>query len=439
MITTTLVLVVFLALVGWVLDRSYTNSIVTSAEEQLRLVIYSLMGTVVDTGGEQEGERLEFAPGLIEPRLMQPDSGLYATVMDDHGEDIWVSPSALTTGVAFPRRQSVPGLFQFHSVDGAVARFVLSYTVIWEDVDSDYQVMFSAATDQAPFRATIAQFRRSLGLGFGAAVLVFVLSQLLALRWGLMPLRTMASEVEELESGEREKLSDAYPLELTGLAANLDRFVLHEQRSRSRYRHALEDLAHSLKTPLAVVRNALLDSQPDKDLLSEQLQRMETTVTHQLSKATPSGPVVVGQAVELGQLAQRLTRAVRKAYAERDIQVEVATPNPVLVRGDERDFMEILGNLIENAFKYTRGSVRIETFVEGDRGVALICDDGPGIPENRRREVFSRGHRLDEIENGQGIGLAMVAELVELYQGDLAIDTAPAGGAAVRVALPLAG
>ncbi len=433
LITTTCVLALFLTITGWVLDRAFTASVVAGAEEQLRLVIYSLMGSVQENDG-----RLTFSQGVTEPRLNQPDSGLYAKVANQLGERIWTSASAVTSSVDFPSVDTQPGLFVFSDVADPVPRFYLSYTVIWEDVDTP-EVVFSAATDQQPFRVAIAQFRRSLGIGLGAATLLFIIAQLLALRWGLLPLRTMAQEVHELEAGERDSLSAAYPKELEGLAENLDRFVAHEQRSRSRYRNALDDLAHSLKTPLAVVRNSLLDATPDKNLVGEQLDRMETTVTHQLSKASASGPVVVGKSVPLGALIERLLRALETAYVERGIAVETRLDSAVEARGDERDFMEMLGNLLENAFKYTRGRVRVSV-AEGhnERRVCIVTieDDGEGIPAALRDEVLHRGRRLDEIESGQGIGLAVVAELVELYHGWLDIGDSDLGGAKLTLALP---
>ena len=433
LITTTCVLALFLTITGWVLDRAFSASVVAGAEEQLRLVIYSLMGSVEERDG-----RLIFSQGVAEPRLTQPDSGLYAQVADELGEKLWTSPSAVTTNVAFAAVDTQPGLFTFSDVVTPTPRFHLSYTVIWEDVETE-QVVFSAATDQLPFRAAIGQFRRSLGIGLGAATAVFILAQLFALRWGLSPLRTMAEEVQQLESGERESMSASYPKELQGLAENLDRFVVHEQRSRARYRNALDDLAHSLKTPLAVVRNSLLDQTPDKSLLAEQLDRMESTVTHQLSKASASGPVVVGKSVVVSGVVERLLRALQTAYVDRGIEIETRLDERVVVRGDERDFLEMLGNLLENAFKYTRGRVRVcvaPCTAEDKRCCVTIDDDGEGIPESLREEVLHRGRRLDEIETGQGIGLAVVAELVALYDGWLEIGDSDLGGARVTLTLP---
>jgi two-component system sensor histidine kinase PhoQ len=309
---------------------------------------------------------------------------------------------------------------------------VLSYTVIWEDAD-DSVLTFQVATDQAPFQMAVQGFRRSLYLGIAGVTVVFLIAQLVAIRWGLRPLRVMAGEVRELEEGVRQRLSSGYPKELTGLAANLDRFVAHEERSRTRYRNALDDLAHTLKTPLAVIRNALTeDGASQRDLVADQLARMESAVTHQLSRAV-TGPVVVASRVDLVALIERLLRALEKAYAERNLDVEHALPARLQARGDERDFLEILGNVLENAFKYTRSRVRVSAESAGGRCRVIVEDDGLGIDEELRVEVLNRGTRADRLQQGQGIGLAVVAELIGAYQGSLTIGASELGGARIEV------
>lgn len=430
--TTTVVLVVFLALTGYVLDRAYQASVLSGVEEQLKLVIYAVMSVV-----EEESAQLVVLEGLSEPRLSQPDSGLYAQISDDLSGAIWTSASAVATDVRFSQIDSEPGAFVFSEATG---RYQLIYTVIWEGLETE-RVNFIAATDQAPVVRSIHQFRGTLGAGFALSMVFFIVAQLAALRWGLRPLRDMAEEVEALEKGEKEQMSDTYPLELQGLAGNLDRFVEHEQRSRTRYRNALEDLAHSLKTPLAVVKNSLLELQPDKGLMGEQLERMSSTVTHQLSKASARGPVVVGKPVDISKQINRLVPALKTAYVDKGIQIELVLAETAFVRGDESDFLEIFGNLLENAFKYTATEVAVcLNVVELGSGRAAIEvfveDNGRGIPLERRKEVLNRGKRLDEIEPGQGIGLAVVADLVELYGGRLTISDSDLGGARIRVQLP---
>ena len=432
LLITTVVLGTFLSLAGFVLDRSFRASVLGGAEEQLRLVTYSLMGSL-----EKDARLLRFGDELPEPRLHQPESGLYATVRGREDGSSWASPSSVTTAVRFPEAEALePGQFIFDEFArvGETARFVLHYAVIWED---ETVLDFAVATDRRPFQSTIADFRRNLYIGLGAVTLFFVLAQALAVRWGLRPLRTMTEEVRELEEGHRDRLSHTYPTELEGLAENLDRFVAHEERSRSRYRKAMEDLAHSLKTPLAVMRNELTGrSGAGSDLVREQLDRMENTVTHQLNRAAVTGPVVVGKAVGVADLVDRLLRALERAYQERGIDVEQSIPSDLTVRGDERDLLEMFGNLLENAFKYTHRRI----FISGERGdglTVIIEDDGPGIDGSLRQQVLDRGTRADEIQPGQGIGLAMVQELVAAYKGRLTIGDSRWGGASVSLTLPI--
>ncbi len=434
LLTTTLVLSSFLFLAGFVLDRSFQESIRESARDQLELVIYSLMGAALEFD-----DRLRFGneDDLKDTRLNQPESGWYAMVERHGKEDRWRSQSARTTGVEFLDYQGSlnPGQFDFRETSGTTSRFFLTYAVIWED-EEETLLTFQVAADQEPFVKTIRGFRRNLYLGLGAVTVFFVLAQYLAVRWGLRPLRVMAGEVRELEDGKRERLSESYPVELTGLAQNLDRFIAHEQRSRSRYRKAMEDLAHSLKTPLAVIRNTLHDGKYDEsNLLSEQLDRMESTVTYQLSRAAVAGPVTVGKRVDIGSVIDRLVRALQTAYIDRNIEVEQQLEAGLTVRGDERDLMEMLGNLLENAFKYTNSKILIRA--DSSTSISIYLeDDGPGIPPEFREEVLNRGTRADQVQQGQGIGLAVVAELVELYHGSLSISESRWGGAEIRLDLP---
>ncbi len=433
LLTTTLVLGFSLTLAGLVLERSFRMSTLSGAEEQLRLVIYSLMGAV-----ETAGAAVQVPEPLPEPRLGQAESGLYAWISDSRNRVRWRSPSAVTGDVPAPDAQPLqPGEFRFADAStGGDGLLRLAYAVIWEDPEATV-LTFHVAADWMPFRAAIVSFRRNLFVGLGAVTLLLVLAQVLAVRWALRPLRTMAHEVREMEEGRRRALSTAYPSELRGLAENLDRFVAHEERSRSRYRKAMEDLAHSLKTPLAVIRNALdrVPAEP-RTLLEEQLDRMQSTVTHQLSRASVTGPVIVGRLIDVGAQVQRLLRALQIAYRQRCIEVEVDLPEPCQVRGDERDVMEILGNLLENAFKYTRSRVRVSGEIDGTLTVR-VEDDGPGIPEAVRQAVLRRGTRADEAQPGQGIGLAVVAELVGLYHGRLRIAESDLGGACLELELPL--
>ncbi len=452
LILTLLVLGASLGLTGVVLDASFRASNIVAAEEQLELVIYSVMGAVeeVDSG--------LFLPEIATlGGLSQPESGLYALVQTVDGEVFWRSRSARLSDVDFALAPGnlAPGDFRFlDGRDVGISRFFLTYAVIWEERGEEVELLFRAAADTGPFQVQVREFRRNLWLGLLGVAALVMLVQVVAVRVGLRPVRVMADEVLELEAGKRTALSGDYPHELTGLANNLDRFIEHETASRARHRNALDDLAHSLKTPLAVIRNALreekaelneADDEPlqidshdvDRVLLRDQLDRMETTVAHQLSRAVSSGPVVVGHLTGVRQVVERLGRALRTAYRDKALQVDIVGSQELKFRGDERDLMEILGNLLENAFKYTRSRVQVQVLPHAQAGVLVqLDDDGPGIPPEQQQQVLARGERGDTALQGQGIGLSMVVELVSLYGGELQLGESALGGARVSVFLP---
>ncbi|MEM7217213.1 MAG: ATP-binding protein [Pseudomonadota bacterium] len=436
LLLTLLVLGASLSLAGWVLDRSFRASIEAGAREQLELVVYAVMGAL------EEADSGLFVPAdAAEGSLSRPESGLYARVRSEMGELIWRSPSADLSGVEFAPEpgELAPGDFLFFESDLlAPNRYYLSYSVIWEDRGDEVGLVFTAAADTTPFDAQIGEFRRNLWLGLAGVAFVLMLVQLIAVRVGLRPVRVMAEEVAEMEAGQRSTLGDDYPRELAGLAENLDRFVENETASRARYRNALDDLAHSLKTPLAVIRNALADeAEPDRDLLRDQLARMETSVSHQLARAVSSGPVVVGHLVGVRAVVERLSKALATAYRDRGIDVRINGSPEIAFRGDERDLLEMLGNLLENAFKYTNSRVQVVCENTGELGLAIsIEDDGPGIPASQQQKVLARGERGDTALQGQGIGLSMVADLVGVYGGELRLAASALGGAAVALELP---
>ena len=432
MLTVAAVLGTFLVVTGGLLERSFGASVLSGAEEQMRLVVYALLAAA-----EDRDDTLEFPDELGDPRLSMPDSGLYAYVDRADGGVVWRSPSLLVTGMdETTGRRPRPGRGSFEALAGDGASdglFRYGYTVVWEDA-SDAELTFWVLADQAPYRAEISSFRRNLAVGLVGATLLLIVAQMAALRWGLGPVRRMTERIGALQAGQRGDIGEDYPRELSGLASTLNRFVERERDNRERYRRAMGDLAHSLKTPIAVLNNASAGLPSDeKRLFGEQLERMENTVAHQLSRATALRPVVPRETVEVGPLIERLRRTLDKAYAGKGVAVGIS--GTAHVRGDERDLLEMLGNLLENAYKYCRSTVRIA--VRDAASVRVeVEDDGPGVPVDARARVLERGARADSVHSGQGIGLAVVVELVEAYGGRLAISDSKLGGARVTLEIP---
>lgn len=450
-----LVLSACLGAVGWIQDRSFKAAVRTGAAEQLRAVAYGLLAAAAERDGG-----LFFAEELGEPRLSQPNSGLYAYLESSSGATIWRSPSIVASGSRLSeqspvRQRPAPGeqIFSLAApIAGEPSRFVLGYTVIWEALGTE--ITFWVLVDEAPYRRQIVEFRRDAALGLLVAAAIFLAIQGIALRWGLNPVRRMVSRLRGLEAGSRNDIGDDYPRELAALAHNLNRFIASEKANRDRYRNAMDNLAHSLKTPLAVLKNAVRElSERQAQLFEEHLARMESTVAHQLSRAAAVRPTISPASVALMPMAARIARALERTGAPKRMAVELidAAASPALVRVDERDLMEMLGNLIENAFKYGRSRVRISASVSPDSDASpdsegqqtpsatlLIEDDGAGIAPDKRELVLERGERADLETSGQGIGLAVVVELAAFYQGCLTLGDSDLGGAAVRLSLPAA-
>ncbi|MCY3812942.1 MAG: ATP-binding protein [Gammaproteobacteria bacterium] len=435
---TTVVLACCLGVVALLLDESYRQAVLRGAEDQLRAVANGLLGAAVE-----RGDHLVFAE-LGEQRLSQPDSGLYAYVDAAGAGVIWRSPTVLVaaTGIADepPIARPAPGESYFGPVQkaGDPRRFVYAYTVVWEALN-DMELTFWVLADQHPYLRQLSAFRQDIVVWLGVAAAVFVAIQFAALRWGLAPVRRMADRIRGLESGKRRNIGDDYPRELSGLAGNLNRFIAHERANRDRYRRAMDDLAHSLKTPLAVLKNAVRHDGEHADtgacVLSEQIERMESTVGHQLSRAAAVPAALPLVRVSVMGTAERIVRAVERAYADKPVTTELVTSG-LSVRVDERDLMEMLGNLIENAFKYTRSRVRLSVRDVANGVEVWVEDDGDGIAPAQRTAVLERGTRVDTKSPGQGIGLAVVVEIAAAYEGALAIEASDLGGARLRLRLP---
>jgi two-component system, OmpR family, sensor histidine kinase PhoQ len=273
------------------------------------------------------------------------------------------------------------------------------------------------------------------------ALLLVVLAALL--RWVLAPVRRLEREIHAVEEGRSEVLGGGYPRELSGVASNLNTLLIGERKRVARYRDTLGNLAHGLKTPLAVMRSSLSgEVAGNVNTLGTEIDRMSDIIAHQLKRAAASGGVLLGQApVDIMQLAVDLRAALLKVYGGKDLSLELAIQPESQFIGDRGDFTELLGNLVDNACKWCKSRVRVTVLVDEHAGARerlslVVEDDGPGISEEDRARVGQRGVRTDESVPGHGLGLAMVHDTVDLYGGSLTIDSSPLGGARFSLRLP---
>lgn len=438
-----LLLILFFGLTIAALDLVFRDLSERSVGELLDAQLIALLAACEtdDHGNVQP------AGPLAETRLRQPGSGLYATIRSEEGALIWRSPSLLGHGIA-PGGPVAPGTrrIERQRLGDGTEVMTLTAAIAWEvRRGTSRPFVFKIATSVAPYEAQLHRFRQQM-FGWFLGLLLLLLGSLAALlRWALRPVRRIEREIREVETGARSALSSTQPTELRGLAANMNALLGSERRRVEHYRNTLGNLAHSLKTPLAVVRSALgtdTDAARRDSVINQQVDRMDAIVQHQLKRAAASAGTLVGQAaVDVAPLLAELRSAMSKVYARKDLLIEVVSPEDVRFVGDRGDLFELLGNLLDNACKWCRGHVRVSArrqqgAVGRFRLQITVEDDGGGIAIADRKRILERGTRADEQVDGQGLGLAMVREIVELYGGELSIGDSALGGAQVDVTLP---
>ena len=433
----TLVLAAFLGLTGYALDRAFRDSIETATIEKLKGQIYGLLGAAdVDRRG-----RLRLPDSLSDPRLSEPDSGFYAQVEGENGKYKWQSPSMVGRKPA-EIMPTPAGAFRLHRSSTPDEMLVLSFRVLWEDnrgKEQAYTLMVSQTTDSLV--SQIESFRFTMLLWMGGSALILLLVQAVVLRWGLSPLRQVASDLKRIEAGDSDGLEGEYPKELLGLTQNINSLISHGRASQERYRNSLGDLAHSLKTPLAVMQGAMesKDEESLRDAVSEQLPRMDEIVRYQLQRASASGRSDVTRAQQVAPVVTKIVNTLQKVYRDKGVTCNQELDPATVFYGDQGDLMEFLGNLLENAFKYCDKIVAISVVCpECEPGTRLsleitISDDGAGIPESEWTRVLGRGERQDQKQQGQGIGLSVADDIIRLYGGELKIGRSELGGAEITV------
>jgi two-component system sensor histidine kinase PhoQ len=253
----------------------------------------------------------------------------------------------------------------------------------------------------------------------------------------------VTEELDLIEHAKQRKILGRYPQEIAQLSERINLFIGNERKNLTRYRNTLGDLAHSLKTPLAVIKGITeKDSKLDRENISDLVERMDKIVEYQLKRAASSQFSVMHGAVNLESVIGKLNSSLQKVYAEKNITTEISIMAESIFHGDESDLFELLGNIMDNAYKWAKSQVSLNSFVHVVTGgvhpglTIEIHDDGPGIAEQEREAVFRRGARVDQQIPGQGIGLAVVREIVERYEGQLDIEASNLGGAMIRVSFP---
>ncbi len=442
LLSVSLVLVVFFGITVTLLDVLFREA----AERSLRELLDAQMVALI-AAADPEGPESVQPTAVLETRFETPGSGLYAEIRSASGETIWRSQSTTGTAVQFGPPLE-PGERQFlFSVDAesGVRLAVASRGIVWDNLHGEQvRFTFSVASSLAPYERQLWSFRHQMVGWFAGLAVLLVATLALLLRWLLKPVRRLELEIKEVEAGTREALGHAWPRELAAVTSNLNALLDAERMRIKRYRDTLGNLAHSLKTPLAVMRQSLStgDAALRSSVLNAEIDRMTGIIEHQMKRASTSGGVLLGQApVPVAEVVAELRSALLKVYGNKDLSLQSEIDPATQFIGDRADLTELLGNLLDNACKWCRSQVRLAAHVDASANSraalsVVIEDDGPGIAAVDRARVLQRGGRADEATPGHGIGLSMVHDTVALYGGSMTIESSALGGARFFLKLP---
>jgi two-component system, OmpR family, sensor histidine kinase PhoQ len=442
-VSVALVVLFAVTIVG--LDMAFRQSTERALLELLDAHVDGLVaGAESGPGGE-----LTMPVGSLDPEFQVANSGMFGAVFDADGRTIWQSLSLI--GRDFPADElPEPGQRHYTKLDvpGFPPLEALLMGIEWEFADKrTAPYTFAIAVSLEPYDQRQSLFRRDLIAWFGGITLTMLVVVGGLLTFVLLPLRRLERQVREVEAGERVSLTGNYPAELVGLADNLNALIDTERRRLERYRHTIDDLAHALKTPLAAMRTLLSEfrskptvAAPQIDALERELERMDQRVSYQLRRARASGATGLGtEPIAVAPIVEDLKQTLEKVYRDKRVACTLSIAQGAVFRGDPGDLTEILGNVMDNAYKYCKSKVHVAGDSNAERLSIRVGDDGRGVGAELAQELGQRGKRADESVPGQGIGLAVVRETVELYRGTLAVGHSELGGAEIRIELARAG
>nr|WP_218171340.1 ATP-binding protein [Pseudomonas gingeri] len=437
MLAATILAILFMLALLPAMQGAFSLALQDSIEQRLASDVTTLI-----SAARIEKQKLQMPDLLPDERFNLPDSRLLGYIFDRDGRLVWRSRATQEEHINYrPRYDGRGNEFAKIREDNGNEFFVYDVEVkLLGGKSAAYS--FVALQPMREYNMTLAGLREKLYLGFGAALSVLLALLWLGLTWGLRALRRLSQELDQIENGELESLSEEHPRELLRLTGSLNRLLRSEREQRSRYRDSLDDLAHSLKTPLAVlqgVSEGMAQRPQDRDqarVLQSQIERMNQQISYQLQRASLRKSGLVRHQVELRPVLDSLCSTLDKVYRDKQVVVAIDVPQFSHVPIEQGALLELLGNLLENAYRLCLGKVRV-SLRRGLQGIEVyVEDDGPGVPPDQRARVLQRGERLDRQHPGQGIGLAVVQDIIQSYDAEMTLGDSTLGGASFRIHFP---
>lgn len=416
---------IFLFSIGTVLIDTFKHSQLNAEKETLQAQLYGVLSVT-----ELENNQLSLPSVLTEPKFNQQQSGLYGFIYNSRGEELWRSVSAelLTENLYLANNNFILAKTLFNTITINESQQFNRYSYDIEWINDDETIMplrIVIAQDATILTAELKSYKKRLWQWLSIMAIALIAIQLFIMFWGLRPLKRLSTQLKELHRNKIESLDDDYPIEILPVTKNFNAILLQEKNQRERYRNTLSDLAHSLKTPLAVIQSHLGNHEYDRGLINEQVIRIDQIISHQLKRASTN--------IDKHSIAKnlnrtliqpcidRLTKVLDKVYQDKKISFNNTVNESIFFTGDEADLLELLGNILDNACKYGEAAVTISAEIKDSNLQIFISDDGKGITENLQTTLLNRGARGDTAQAGQGIGLSIVTDIISSYGGGLTL------------------
>lgn len=435
--------VIVVAVVLSVFFRQYT---INNIEAELNLHMNQLVaGLEVNESGIA---KLAFEPN--DPRLQQPFSGLYwqidAISPDNvvesavlYSRSLWdqvISPSDIATGIL------TRSLYVIQS--GTIRPQMLAHMKTVYPVEGVDGYRLIMAIDSSALDKPVTRFNWLLFWLLGAMVILLISASLLQQLLSLRSLYRLKQELEQVLMGTNSQIKGSYPTEIQPLVEEFNQVLIANDKIVKQAKAQAGNLAHALKTPLAVLANSC-DGKSDQlaILVAEQVAIASRQVEHHLARARAVAAAhSQATSVAVAPVIESIYRVLQRVWAEKNIQLHITNfDRSIAVKADKHDLQEIIGNVLENAFKWARHEVWVSVAINsGSESVVVVQveDDGTGLPESRHESIFQRGVRMDERTPGSGLGLAIVKDLVQTYGGSVIAYSSYYGGLGIKISLPQA-
>ncbi|WP_291201927.1 ATP-binding protein [Hyphomonas sp.] len=418
-------------------ERDLQETLVTLSRELIREDAFLPDGRITNTNRD-------FFPSDV--RFQTQYSGQYWAVVglnedgsiagDFRSKSLWDEDVPITAEL-IERAVTAPGITQYGNYNGPAdqrSRVAVQAIVIENRATP---LILVAASDRTPNDASATQFRNLL---LGTMIALFggvFAAMLLGIRYSLNPLAKLQADVAKVREGDAQKLGGDYPSEVRPLTEELNKLIEHNREVVDRARTHVGNLAHALKTPLAVLKNEAAGQTQLDNVVRRQAEAMQTNVEHYLKRARVAARAeTIGARTEIRPVIDGLARLLNRLFDAKGIEVTVEGSASAIFRGEQQDFEEMIGNLMENACKWASTEVKV-TVSDTPQGLTIIVeDDGKGLSEEEREAAMKRGVRLDETTPGTGLGLSIVKELAELHKGRFELGVAALGGLSATLRFP---